>query len=183
VIAVLALALGGAGAYVYVRISGGSTPGFLRELREPTPPEPAPVPVALSVAAVDAGPADTQPIDAAAVDAAAIDVTPIDAAPIDAAPIDAALVHPGQPGHPERHPASASAGRPSGPPGFITIDSSPVYAIIYIDGKNYGETPLANLALPPGRHSVHAVAPSGAARDVRITIESGKVAPASRIEW
>jgi hypothetical protein len=175
VIAVLALALGGGGAYFYVHI-----------LRDPTLPEPAPLPAALPIAVVDAAPADTQPIDAAPIDAAPIDAAPIDAAPIDAAPIDAALVHVGQPGHPaqpERHPANASSGRPSGPPGFITIDSSPVYAVIYIDGKNYGETPLANLALPPGRHSVHAVAPSGATRDVRITIESGKVTPASRIEW
>jgi len=30
---------------------------------------------------------------------------------------------------------------------------------------------------------VHAVSPSGAARDVRIAIESGKVAPAARIAW
>jgi hypothetical protein len=105
---------------------------------------------------------------------------PIDAPQIDAPPIDAAV-----PAH-DRHPTSpspASAPRPSGPPGFITIDSAPVYAVIYIDGKNYGETPLVKVSLPPGRHNVHAVAPSGATRDVRITIESGKTAPANRIEW
>ena len=78
---------------------------------------------------------------------------------------------------------AAAAARPSGPPGFITIDSSPVYAVIYIDGKNFGETPLVRVELSPGRHVVHAVAPSGATRDVRIVIESGKVAPASRIVW
>jgi serine/threonine-protein kinase len=88
----------------------------------------------------------------------------------------------------EKHAASttrqaAAAARPSGPPGFITIDSSPVYAVIYIDGKNFGETPLVRVELSPGRHVVHAVAPSGATRDVRIVIESGKVAPASRIVW
>ena len=75
------------------------------------------------------------------------------------------------------------AAKPGGAPGFITIDSSPVYAAIYIDGKSYGETPLARLELSPGRHLVHAVAPSGATRDVRIVIESGKVAPAARIAW
>ena len=80
-------------------------------------------------------------------------------------------------------PAAAAAAKPSGPPGFITIDSSPVYAVIYIDGKNFGETPLVRVELSPGRHVVHAVAPSGATRDVRIVIESGKVAPASRIVW
>ena len=55
--------------------------------------------------------------------------------------------------------------------------------MIFVDGKNYGETPLVNLELSPGRHLVRAVAQSGATRDVRITIESGKVAPATRIEW
>jgi serine/threonine-protein kinase len=80
-------------------------------------------------------------------------------------------------------PRPSAAARPSGPPGFITIDSSPVYAAVYIDGKSYGETPLVRLELPPGRHLVHAVSPSGATRDVRITIEPGKVAPAARILW
>ena len=82
-----------------------------------------------------------------------------------------------------KSPANQVAPKTNGPPGYITIDSAPVYAVIYIDGKSYGETPLVKVALPPGRHSVHAVAPSGATRDVRITIESGKVAPANRIEW
>jgi hypothetical protein len=85
--------------------------------------------------------------------------------------------------HSPKPPASPAAAKPSGPPGFITIDSAPVYAVIYIDGKSYGETPLVKLELAPGRHSVHAVAPSGATRDVHITIESGKTAPASRIVW
>jgi hypothetical protein len=84
---------------------------------------------------------------------------------------------------PPKPPVRRVAPKPSGPPGFITIDSAPVYAVIYIDGKNYGETPLVKLALPPGRHVVHAVAPSGATRNVRITIESGKVAAARRINW
>jgi len=80
-------------------------------------------------------------------------------------------------------PVASAAARPSGPPGYITIDSSPVYAVIYIDGKKYGETPLVKLELPPGRHVVHAVAPSGETRDTRITIESGKAAATLRIGW
>ncbi len=71
----------------------------------------------------------------------------------------------------------------AGPPGFITIDSTPVYAVIYIDGKKYGETPLVHIAVPPGKHAVRAVSPSGAARTVSISIESGKTAPVRRIEW
>jgi serine/threonine protein kinase len=71
----------------------------------------------------------------------------------------------------------------SGPPGFITIDSTPVYAVIYIDGKKYGETPLVNIKLPAGKHNVRAVSPSGSTRNLSINIESGKTAPVRRIEW
>ncbi len=111
--------------------------------------------------------------------------TPHPAAPPDAASEIAAALAAAKPdkyisGAPR---PSAAAARPSGPPGFITIDSSPVYASIYIDGRSYGETPLVRLELSPGRHAVHAVSPSGATRDVRISIESGKVAPAARIAW
>ena len=67
--------------------------------------------------------------------------------------------------------------------GFITIDSTPVYAVIYIDGKKYGETPLVNIKLAPGKHSVRAVSPSGSTRNLSITIEAGKTAPVRRIEW
>jgi eukaryotic-like serine/threonine-protein kinase len=161
VIAVLALGLGGLGAYLYVRVT-----------REPvaTPAKlaiaaPADAGIAVAMNVIDAPPTDapTAPIDA-----------PSDA-PIDAPPRVVPSVI--------ERPRPPPVARPSGPPGYVTIDSSPVYAVIYIDGKQYGETPLVKLALPPGRHSVHAVAPSGATRDVRITIESGKVAPVSRIEW
>jgi eukaryotic-like serine/threonine-protein kinase len=71
----------------------------------------------------------------------------------------------------------------TGAPGFITIDSTPVYAVIYIDGKKYGETPLVNIKLPAGKHSVRAVSPSGSTRQLSINIESGKTAPVRRIEW
>jgi serine/threonine protein kinase len=73
--------------------------------------------------------------------------------------------------------------QPSGPPGFITIDSSPVYAVIYIDGKKVGETPLVHISVAPGKHSVRAVSGSGTTRNLSIQIESGKTAPVRRIEW
>jgi hypothetical protein len=75
-----------------------------------------------------------------------------------------------------------AAPRPSGPPGFITIDSQP-WATIYIDGKDYGPTPVGNVALPPGRHGVRAVTPSGTTKDFSIWIESGKTSPPKRVEW
>jgi serine/threonine-protein kinase len=68
-------------------------------------------------------------------------------------------------------------------PGSITIDSTPVYAVIYIDGKKYGETPLVNVKLAAGKHSVRAVSPSGSTKTATITIEAGKTAPVKRIEW
>jgi len=70
-----------------------------------------------------------------------------------------------------------------GPPGFITIDSTPVYAVIYVDGKSKGETPLVKISLAPGKHTIKAVSPSGSVKTFSITIESGKVAPTRRIEW
>lgn len=73
--------------------------------------------------------------------------------------------------------------RSSEPAGFITIDSAPVYAEIYIDGKHRGETPLVRLAVPPGVHTVRAVAPSGSAQTFSIAIESGKVAATRRVTW
>jgi hypothetical protein len=61
--------------------------------------------------------------------------------------------------------------------GAISIDLAPVSATIY------DETPLVRIALPPGRHFVHATTRSGVTRDVWTTIESDKVARARRIEW
>jgi serine/threonine-protein kinase len=165
VIAALAVAVGGAAAYIYARIG-----------REPAASVTAATPGSnISVAVVaPATPAVEPPHDAA--------VTTIDAAV--AVPTDPVVAAPEPPAHPIRKPPSPPvAPRPSGPPGYITIDSTPVYATIRIDGKDYGETPVVNVALAPGRHRVHAMAPSGATRDVSITIESGKTAPPSRIEW
>jgi serine/threonine protein kinase len=70
-----------------------------------------------------------------------------------------------------------------GPPGFITIDSAPVYAVIYIDGKKLGETPQVNIKLAPGKHQVRAVSPSGATKNFSIQIESGKTARPAKISW
>ncbi|HEX7701929.1 MAG TPA: protein kinase [Kofleriaceae bacterium] len=96
----------------------------------------------------------------------------------DAAVPPVVVVHPVMRPHVAQHePAQV------GPPGFITIDSSPVYAVIYIDGKKIGETPLVHIAVAPGKHSVRAVSGSGTTRNLSIQIESGKTAPVRRIEW
>lgn len=85
----------------------------------------------------------------------------------------------------DRHPPPTPivAAKPVGPPGFITIDSAPVYAVIYIDGKKFGDTPLVHITLPAGKHIVKAVSPSGSSKSLSIAIEPGKTAPVRRIEW
>jgi serine/threonine-protein kinase len=160
-VAVAAVAIGGVAAWVL----------SLREPIEAHTTRPAPRPDAAVVMppAMDAAPA------------AVIAVVPIDAAPEppppDAAPpVDAARAG-------VRPPSTTPPPPQNRAPGFITIDSSPVYASIYIDGKNYGETPLVHISLPPGSHKLRAVTSSGAAQEMRITIESGKVATTKRIEW
>jgi serine/threonine-protein kinase len=121
----------------------------------------------------------------AAVGAMIPDAAPAVAQPADAAisvPADAAVtISPRPPVTPPKPPLTPT--KPNGPPGFITIDASPMYAVIYIDGKQYGETPLGHVELAPGKHVVRAVSPSGTSRTFGITIESGKVAPTRRIEW
>ncbi len=66
--------------------------------------------------------------------------------------------------------------------GFLTIDSTPVYSTIYVDGQAYGDTPLIRVQLPAGKHTVRAVTSTGQQRDVRIIIEPGKLA-VHRVEW
>jgi serine/threonine protein kinase len=129
------------------------------------------------------------------------DEKPVDDKPVDDTPVvDKPVVEPKKP--PTKQPKKivkvdkkpAEAKKPpvedkkpepavSGPPGFITIDSSPVYAVIFVDGKKLGETPLVNIKLAPGKHAVRAVSPSGSTRNLTIHIEAGKTAPVKRIEW
>jgi serine/threonine-protein kinase len=116
---------------------------------------------------------------------------PADAAPAvaDAAPAvaDAAPVTPdAAPTRNDNTPPRKKDPPPAavkGPPGFITIDSSPVYAVIFINGKSYGETPLPRIQLAPGRHTVRAVSASGITQNAVINIESGKLAPTYRFRW
>jgi eukaryotic-like serine/threonine-protein kinase len=164
IIAAIALLLGAAGAYIYALISR---------------PAPVGAPAAGSDVAVmpqDATLVADSPSASATVAATgagdAAPGGPPAAAPIDAAVPDAAT-----------EPASTDP-RPARPRnGFITIDSAPVYSTIYINGRNYGETPLVNLPLPPGRYLVRAVAPTGVIREQRIVIEPGKTAPTMRLQW
>lgn len=157
------LAAACAGVLLYMNLS--------KQPVAPAPKEPDKV-VAMQPVAIDAA------VPAIAVDAAEV-APPPDAAV--AKPITHADKHP----QPVKHePVVVEKEKPpSGPPGFITIDSAPVYAVIYIDGKKYGETPLVHISLPPGNHAERAVSPSGAAKNLTISIDPGKTAPVRKIEW
>ena len=156
----LLLALAGGGLVMFLVMRGqGEPPKTVAQA--PIPPSPPSPDAGIAASAIDAAEAPAVAVDAA-VEPVATTVT------------DKPTPKPTKP------PPVAV---PKGPPGFITIDSSPVYAVIFIDGRRYGETPLVRQSLAPGKHGVRAVSPSGTARYVSITIESGKVAPTRRIEW
>ena len=165
-------------ALVAVLVAGGVAVMFLMNKREVRP--------AAAVAAAPEAPVvmnTTPPPNRVATP------PPVDAAVAVAAPHEVVAVAPAPPPpppkrhEPPREREIAKPKEPVGPPGFITIDSTPVYAVIYIDGKKYGDTPLVNISVPPGRHAVKAVSSSGTTRTLSITIESGKTAPVRRIEW
>ncbi|MEO8551280.1 MAG: serine/threonine-protein kinase [Kofleriaceae bacterium] len=156
-------------ALVAVLVAGGVAVMFFMK-KEPSP------------AAIAAPPPQQQPV--------VMNTTPppvVDAAVVARVEVDAAVAVVAHPRPEKRHEPVKVAQRepavPSGPPGFITIDSAPVYAVIYIDGKKYGETPLVHISVPPGRHALRAVSPQGTTRNLTITIESGKTAPVRKIEW
>jgi hypothetical protein len=166
-VALLALAGGGLVMFLVMR-------GQDQKTAPPAPSEPPPV-VAQAPIPPPPPPAPDAGIPAVVIDAAEPAAVTVDAA---VEPVEPTVTDRPTP-KPPRPPVVA----PKGPPGWITIDSSPVYAVIYIDGKRYGETPLVRQALAPGKHNVRAVSPSGTVRNVSITIVSGKVAPTRRIEW
>jgi serine/threonine-protein kinase len=151
-------------ALVLILLGGGALAVMLYTSRAQPKLEEAPAPVRMATISADA----SEPV--IAVDAAIEEVK-------QASPPDAGVVVRTQ------KPPRVKEVAPSGPPGFITIDATPVYAVIYIDGKNKGETPLVKLALSPGKHAVKAVSPSGSVKTFSIVIESGKVAQTRRIEW
>jgi hypothetical protein len=158
-----------------------TTPDAMAMAMAPAPPQPpAAIPdAAVAIAAAAPDPAPAPPPSTGSPTPAA--GSPSTGAPSRSSPISSGAMTRTEPrASTRREPTPA---KPAGPPGRITIDSSPVYATIYIDGKNYGETPLVQISLSPGKHTVRAVSPSGATRTMSITIESGKVAPTRRIEW
>jgi hypothetical protein len=106
------------------------------------------------------------PEPAAVPDAAATSPTPAPPTPstgtgtgtgtIDAGPVDA-----GQP----RRPRTRGTGH-------LSVDSSP-FAVLWIDGKKVGTTPLLRHALPEGTHRVRARTEDGRTRRLRVRVRAG----------
>jgi eukaryotic-like serine/threonine-protein kinase len=65
--------------------------------------------------------------------------------------------------------------------GLLTVDSNP-YAVIKIDDKSIGTTPLYRVSLPAGRHRLSATDPAGRRQQQSITIEDGKEKRV-RLDW
>ena len=173
-IALFVLVAGGVGTALVLR-GGGKAEDKLAATVAPDARD-ASAPVALHAPVIDAAVAVVGDAAEVSVDAAVVAVTP---GPVKPEPAKPAIARPDG----ARPDKKAVPVRPSGPPGTITIDSIPVYAVISIDGKKVGETPLVKLQVPPGKHTVRAVSASGSTKTYSITIESGKQAPVLRIQW
>jgi serine/threonine-protein kinase len=165
------LAAAGAGALLYMNVE---------RQQQVVPAKPAEPPPEVAMHSETAVPADAAIVTVVADAAEVAPRAPIDATErVAAKPPIARTITPS-----DRHPPRPIVTeKPQGPPGFITIDSAPVYAVIYIDGKKFGDTPLVHITLPAGKHTVKAVSPSGSAKTLSIAIEPGKTAPVRRIEW
>lgn len=66
------------------------------------------------------------------------------------------------------------------PPGAVSVNASP-WAQVWIDGKQIGDTPLANITLPIGEHEVVFRHPQFGERRQMILVQAGVMARASVI--
>jgi serine/threonine-protein kinase len=58
-------------------------------------------------------------------------------------------------------------------PGFLNIRAEP-RAVIFLNGKNLGQTPLERIELSPGEHTFKAVAPGKRAQVRTVRVDSGQ---------
>ena len=99
-------------------------------------------------------------------------VTPAPVADAGPPPRDAARALPDAgPPSPDAGPRS-SGRRPRGS-GHVSIDSSP-FAVLWIDGKEVGTTPLLRYPLADGVHRVIARTEDGRTRRISVRVRAGK---------
>jgi hypothetical protein len=67
-------------------------------------------------------------------------------------------------------------------PGWYAIDSAP-YAMIFIDDRKIGDTPLDRIALPAGSHRVRAVLADGRQRTFAVTIAPDQKTSQGTLRW
>lgn len=90
-------------------------------------------------------------------------------------PLDAVDGGPGPRGPPGRRPGKRGTG-PTEPPdrggaatGYLSVDTMP-WSKVYLGGRLLGTTPLGNVRVPAGRHSLRLVNPERGERTIGVTI-------------
>jgi len=67
-------------------------------------------------------------------------------------------------------------------PGTFSIDSTP-FAKIFVDGQEFGVTPLIHRSLAAGHHKVRAVLADGRNRELDVDVPAGRAASPIRLSW
>ena len=83
---------------------------------------------------------------------------------------------------PEPDRESERARKKRAAPGRLSVDSFP-YAVIYLDGKKLGQTPLLEVSIPAGSHTVKAVRADGRSQSFSISVKPGQTLPPRRLYW
>ena len=92
---------------------------------------------------------------------------------------------PAGPPHTEGVELTTSAAAPaSTEPGLYSVSSEPDYATIFVDGNQLGDTPLFNIKLAPGKHTVRAVRSTDQReRTFSIEITAGTRTSSGNLAW
>jgi hypothetical protein len=82
-------------------------------------------------------------------------------------------------GLPEASPSAPQAApEPSAEIGLLAVDSI-LPAVLSVDGQEYGPTPVRDLSLPPGRHTVRITFSDGRSQSTEVQITKGRATTVS----
>ncbi|HEY4175397.1 MAG TPA: serine/threonine-protein kinase [Kofleriaceae bacterium] len=151
-IAMIALGVGGAGAFFAVRASGPTS--------TVTTPMDAAVVASLTIDAAPAPPAIDAPVAVATIDAAP---APVDAAVVETKPVEQ---------KPVKQVKSAPENKPSGEKkfGFLRVTAWPTLTVS-LDGNSLGDTPVKGFKLQTGKHQLSLLNGSGQTENLVIDIQ------------